>query len=345
MPTKPNPVTDLPPSWGGAGNYTPGVYGPTLPWGDANPLAGQPLPWGNQPRLNSTGLAGFANTGLTPQIPTDASLFNEWLRRVGIWATDWVALGTSADDADAHIMETDASGFSAAVKYIATAGIEGAGATPVILAEGASVPAGKTLTLDGTTTANGALNVLGAAGGSLSSDPTAVLQWNGEAQFTGRLRVLAGTSIAEGDLSKSGGNLRYRDSTATRYVHASASGWFKGVGVDASSGPIATAAVDTSTSVAPLATSDVHVSACGWVSRAGGGSVTISVIAVGIGQIGTSTVLTVPATAGTTFQAFTIDRIRAGADTTPRVYRLEVAGGGANVTTRNLNITATPGAS
>lgn len=153
MPTKPNPVTDLPPAWGGAGNYTPGVYGPTLPWGDANPLSGQPLPWGNQPRLNAAGLTSFADTGLTPQVPTDASKFNEWLRRVGIWATDWVALGTSAADADAHIMETDASGISRAVRYYATQGVAGlAGLAAVDLLEGFIVPASKTSTFGNNTT-------------------------------------------------------------------------------------------------------------------------------------------------------------------------------------------------
>jgi hypothetical protein len=340
------PIGDLPPVWGDAGNYPASNYPVTLPdlSGQANPLQG-PTPWSGQPRLNAAGLGAYASAGFTPQVPNDPSPLNEWFRRVQVHVS-WVQDGTSAADATAHIMETDASGFAAAVKYIATAGIEGAGASPVILIEGASVPAGKTFTLDGSGTINGAMTFFGAAGGSLSSDPSAVLTWNGEAGFTGRLRVLTGTSVAEGDLSKSGGNLRYRDSASTRYVHTSDSGWFKGVGIDASSGPVATASVDTSAAVAPLATADVHVSASGWVSRTLAGAVTISVIEVGgAGQIGTSSTLDVPATGGSTFQPFTFDRIRAGADTTARVYRLEIAGGGSNVTTRNLKITATPGAS
>jgi hypothetical protein len=151
MPTKPDAITDLPPAWASNGNYSAGVYGPTLPWGDANPLAGQPLPWGGQPRLNTTGLTSFCNTGLAPQVPTDASSFNEFLRRVAIWASNWVAVGTSAADADAHIMETDVFGFSAAVKYIATSGVEGAGATPVALPQGATVPSSKAITGAGST--------------------------------------------------------------------------------------------------------------------------------------------------------------------------------------------------
>lgn len=167
MPTKPDPIADLPPVWGGAGNYSVGTYPILLPWGDSNPLAGQPLPWGGQPRLNTTGLTSFANSGFTPQIPNDASSMNEYDRRMNVWTKDWVVLGTNAPDADAHIMETTILGLSRAVAYQAEVGITGAGAAaPVILIMGASVPAGETVTFDDAST-------LALAGSSVISGPAA----------------------------------------------------------------------------------------------------------------------------------------------------------------------------
>jgi hypothetical protein len=145
------PIGDLPPVWGDAGNYPASNYPVTLPdlSGQANPLQGA-TPWSGQPRLNAAGLGAYASAGFTPQVPNDPSPLNEWFRRVQVHVS-WVQDGTSAADATAHIMETDASGFAAAVKYIATAGIEGAGASPVILIEGASVPVGKAITGAGST--------------------------------------------------------------------------------------------------------------------------------------------------------------------------------------------------
>jgi hypothetical protein len=144
------PIGDLPPPWGDAGNYPASNYPVTLPdlSGQANPLQGA-TPWSGQPRLNATALTAFASAGAVPQVPQDASSYNEWLRRVQVHVS-WVQDGKSTATADAHIMETDASGFSAAVKYVATNGIEGAGTTPVIFIEGGEVPTGKTLTLTGT---------------------------------------------------------------------------------------------------------------------------------------------------------------------------------------------------
>ena len=145
------PITDLPPVWGDAGNYPAGVYSALLPWGAANPLAGQPLPWGNQPRLNATALTAFASAGAEPQVPQDASSMNEWLRRVQVHVA-WVQDGSDAADATAHIMETTAAGLSRAVAYEATAGYQGAGATPAIMLMGFAVPAGETSTFGDNTT-------------------------------------------------------------------------------------------------------------------------------------------------------------------------------------------------
>lgn len=192
---------------------------------------------------------------------------------------------------------------------------------------------------------NSPMLILGSVGGSLSSDPTATLEWNGLAEFNGRLNVATGTSTAEGDLSKDGsGNFRYRDASATRFVHTSAPGWVKGLGQSSTLGAAAASlTLDTAVAVAPKATADLDVEASCWVSRAIAGAVTISLDEVGgLGQIGTSGTFTVPATAGTTYAQINFSRIRTSATTTPRIFRLTIAGGGSNVTVINARISVTP---
>lgn len=137
--------TDSVPTWAGAGNYGASNYPPDLPWGDLNPLGGLPTPWSGQPRINAAGLVAFANSGLTPQIPSDASAFNAWLNFVGQW-TNWVEDGSNAAGADAHIVETNAAGLLSAVALEVTISARGVGATALPLTEGATVAAGKLLT-------------------------------------------------------------------------------------------------------------------------------------------------------------------------------------------------------
>lgn len=195
-----------------------------------------------------------------------------------------------------------------------------------------------------TVTVNSPMIVAGAAGGSVASDPTATLEWNGAAEFAGRLNVATGTSTTEGDLSKDGsGYLRYRDASATRYAHTNASGWVKGHGQADTIAAAATVTLDTSASVAPLVSADLDVAASCWVSRAIAGTVTVSLDEVGgLGQIGTSGTFSVPITGAGSFAQINFSRVRSAATTTPRVFRLTVAGGGSNVTVQNARITVTP---
>jgi len=348
MPVKP---VDTVPDWGSAGNYPASVYPVNLPWGDPNPVGGLPTPWSGQPRLNATAFTSFVNNGFSPQIPTDASSMNEWDRRIGVYV-NWVILGTSAADADAHIMETNGAGLSSALAYEATASFQGVGGTQAPLANGATIPAGKTMTLGGPTVVNGAFTVFGAAGGSIASDPTAVFGWNGVANLIGtntlggRTNLTATTSLFQSDLSTNGsGHLRWRDAVSTTQVHRSPTGWFKGLGAADTAGPLANVTLDTSTAVAPEVAGDVEVVGVAWVQRVIAGPVTVSLDAVGVGQIGTATAINVPASGGLNYTPITFTRVRAAANTTPRVYRLTIAGGGSNVTCKALSIRVTPGAS
>lgn len=106
MPTRPS---DSLPEWATSGNFPASVYPAVYPWGDPHPDAGNPTPWGGQPKRDTTGLAAFAAAGVVPAQPTDAPLFNEWLRRVWQWVA-WVEGGSAAGQADTHIVETDGDG-------------------------------------------------------------------------------------------------------------------------------------------------------------------------------------------------------------------------------------------
>ena len=160
MPVKP---LDTVPDWGSAGNYPASLYPVNLPWNDPNPVGGLPTPWSGQPRLNATAFTSFANNGFSPQIPTDASSMNEWDRRIGVYV-NWVILGTSAADADAHIMETNGAGLSSALAYEATASFQGVGGTPAPLANGAVVTTGKVLLLSGTADLTGTKDSVASIG-------------------------------------------------------------------------------------------------------------------------------------------------------------------------------------
>jgi hypothetical protein len=257
-------------------------------------------------------------------------------------------------------LDMDAGAITAASSITATGNIGGATLSSSGLSTLASASVTTLLTSAADTvlgasgsdsiTVNGLMSVIGSVGGELTSDPSAVCTWNGDMTVNGifesttRTRIVSLTSSAAGDLSKDANdNLRWRDATATKFVHVNASGWFKGHGQSATLGAAAASlTLDTAVAVAPLTASDVDVEATCWVSRAIAGTVTVSLDEVGVGQIGTSSTITVPATGGSAYQVITFSRTKSAASTTPRVYRLTVAGGGSNVTVINGRITATP---
>jgi hypothetical protein len=209
---------------------------------------------------------------------------------------------------------------------------------------------GGTLTANGSTIVNGTMSVVGASGGALTSDPTAVCTWNGTMTVNGvftsafRTKITSTTSLAAGDLSvDASNNLRWRDNSATKFMHVSASGWVKGYGQSDSLAVAASATLDTAVAVAPLATADMDVEASCWVSRTVAGSVTVALDEVGgLGQIGTSGTFNVPATAAGAFSQICFSRKRTSATTTPRIYRLTVTAGAGSVTVVNARITVTP---
>lgn len=91
------PIANIP-EWADAsngGNYTTGPY------------AGQPR------KVNIP--AALANEGFRPGAadPTAAEHFNDWLNQLSKWVT-WLFGGTSAPDASAHLVETNATGRLAA---------------------------------------------------------------------------------------------------------------------------------------------------------------------------------------------------------------------------------------
>ena len=189
------------------------------------------------------------------------------------------------------------------------------------------------------------VNVLGAAGGVLTSDATAAFTWLGIATFTGRCNVDTTTSTTAGDFSKdASGNLEYRDASATKKVHVSPSGYFKGYGHSTVDAPAATISVDTDAAVAPIVAATIDVSATAWVQRAAAGDITVSLIEVGVGQIGTSGTITLPAKSGSNFFPINFSRPHA-ASTTPTVYRFFIDGNASNVNAVTTKITAEPGSS
>jgi hypothetical protein len=213
-----------------------------------------------------------------------------------------------------------------------------------------TLEAAGTITANGSVLVNGTMSVVGAVAGVLTSDPTAVCTWNGTMTVNGvltsafRTKITSTTSLAANDMSVDGSsNLRWRDATATKFVNVNASGWVKGYGQSATLGAAAASlTLDTANAVAPLTTADLDVEASCWVSRALAGTVTVSLDEVGVGQIGTSSTYLVPATGGSAYATITFSRTKTSASTTPKTYRLTVAGGGSNVTVINARITVTP---
>jgi len=337
MPTKPDPVNDLPPLWGGAGNYLAGVYPPTLPWGAAHPLAGQPLPWGGQPRLNSTDLANFADTGLTPQVPNDASKFNEWLRRVAIWQTNWVALGTNAPDADAHIMETTAAGLSRAVAYEATTGYQNSGPAAAVLLMGFSVPAGETSSFGDNTTVTLGANAL------IDAPTTSNVRFG-----TLRLKVGAPAPTVDGEIAAStGGTPIFRASGLGRYMFGGINGpW---LGIDADQVPETALAATTllTTSSKTDVNGLVRVRVSGEMQRSAAGSCILSLqedqgtatwTDIDNGGVTTKTITTVGTVDPNAWTGFHMERTF-GAGATDRFFRMRITAGASTAKIRDTHLT------
>lgn len=111
----------------------------TLPeWASSGPYVAPGEPWDTTARRDSTGLAGAVNDGFTPETPSadpTAEQENEWLHR--IWEyVDWLRQGTFAADLDAHVLETDSSGFTNIAR--ARLGATAAAATPLTVDSNAS---------------------------------------------------------------------------------------------------------------------------------------------------------------------------------------------------------------
>ena len=195
---------------------------------------------------------------------------------------------------------------------------------------------GATTTFSGTNVATGLTTTLTTNGNVLC---------NGELNSATRMRIRGSITVAAGDLSvDASDNLRFRDASATKFVHVNPSGWVLGLGrADTLGGAALTLSLDTATAVAPLAAADLVVEASVWVSRAIAGIVTISLTEVGVGQIGTNDTFVVPATGGSNFYQISFSRTRVAAPTSPaRIYRLTVDGGASNVTCRNGLIRVSP---
>jgi hypothetical protein len=199
-----------------------------------------------------------------------------------------------------------------------------------------------TVDFTGAASINSAFTVLGASGGSLTSDPTAVCTWNGRMLITGRMSLTAGSSIAAGDLSNDGSNnLRWRDASATKYVNVNASGWVLGYGLDSTEGPAATVTVQTGVQIAPLTAASLKVTGRAYVQRAVVGDAILSLVAVGDATIGATRAIAIPFTSGTNWYPVFLTRTYS-ANTTARHYQFVVDGNGQNVECAEMVIEITP---
>lgn len=173
MPTKP---TDSVPDWASDAVYDdPGEA------------------WDGAPILADALMVSLAGQGLIPETPTPARALNSLLRRVAAFAR-WVEVGTFDADADAHVVETDATGEShlaqleivspAAASYgitvTATATTNGVG----LIAIGGSGANGRGATLRGGTGASVGAACVGGDGGGIGVTGDGVLGAAGGA-FTG----------------------------------------------------------------------------------------------------------------------------------------------------------------
>jgi hypothetical protein len=214
----------------------------------------------------------------------------------------------------------------------------------------ANVIANGNLSVFGDTLLDQALEVNGAAdftdtvvcsGPSVSTGIATPATFNAETTVNARLNItsrltLNSTSLlAARDLGPDASdNLRYRDASATKFVHYNSSGWVWGIGrADTLGAAAATLSLNTANAVAPLAAVDVIVEASALVSRAIAGLVTISLIEVGVGTLGVTRTVAVPATGGSNYMLCSISRTRTLMPTSPtRTFQFSIDGGGSNVT-------------
>ncbi len=190
-----------------------------------------------------------------------------------------------------------------------------------------------------TSTFRGPLFMVGDDGGSISSDAFATLNWFGLINCQDRLNV--GTvGSSQGDVFFDGDRLRFQESGGSVEVNTSRWGYIRGYGEDSSIPAGATISIDTGNTVAPPVAADLHVRGEIWIERAVAGSVTVSLIEVGVGQIGVSSTASAPLLGSGAYLMFSMSRTVVAADTTPRFYRLEVFGNGQDVTGTNAVVTA-----
>jgi len=311
MATKP---TLWPEIWGTAGNYVASNYPNEYPWGDPRPDAGNPTPWGGNPRRDATGLAAYCAQGLTPLLPDLTPLRNEQEHRISAAIKNWLRLGSSTGAADAHIVETDASGFagvySLTVPTVFTANKDTGTVTSLVqfvMSEDSSLAAGKQL--EGTSTSSVRM-------GSFEGIP-------------GASSTVNGAIFVDAE-----GCLRYRLIT-DQFVHWDGIGFYNGSGeLEATSGPLAIINATTSTKTAAKeAAGRVKVECTGRVRRAavGAGLLQLQESELGViwNNIGTAQAThMLDNSTGGLWTSFRIRTSYAPGDTTGRFFRCVIDGDG-----------------
>jgi hypothetical protein len=197
----------------------------------------------------------------------------------------------------------------------------------------------------GTCSWHAALAVVGASGGSLSSDPTAAMTWNGPATFNGAATFTSTLTLpsaggAAGRIYRDGLDLLRYFSSAAKYVHTSSNGARRASAcADTLGAAAASKSLTTSSPMAPPVATTIEVSAQLWVRRAVSGSVEVSLSESVGGPIGTTGTIEVTETSGNQWQVVNFCR-EIVVDTTPRTYTVTVNGLGSNVTVTNARIVA-----
>lgn len=128
MPTMPTKPGSLPTPVATTANYPaenyPAEYPPGHPLaGTPHPLAGTPVPWSGQPTKDAAIESALAPIGLHPGRPINGPARNSRDSKVDAWLA-WLNGGSSAPDADAHVVETDSTG-QAWVARLRTGSIRG----------------------------------------------------------------------------------------------------------------------------------------------------------------------------------------------------------------------------
>ncbi len=138
--------------------------------------------------------------------------------RVGLWC-NWLEAGTSADDADAHVVETNGAGLISAQGIEITVAAFGVGGTPLPLIEGAAVAAGKSISI--------------ATGGEVSFTGTAKVTAVATTVIEGGLfeyAVGAAAPAARQSSMDTNGQVVTHDGSSLNYQHMSPNGWVYATG-------------------------------------------------------------------------------------------------------------------